>query len=213
MHFETAQPITATPYLEGPVMSSAGPIEQGMRVLDVGCGNGYWAGRFGAIGCDTVGIDPSPTGISVARKTYPDSRFEQAEITKDILTRLEEQPFDLVVSTEVVEHLYSPQSWAAGCFGALRPGGTLVLSTPYHGWLKNIVIAVANKTDFHHDSLREGGHIKFFSRPALERLLDEAGFVDMRFIGAGRAPLMWKSTVMSARRPTDENTSSAASRL
>ncbi len=182
-------------------MSLVGPVIQGMRVLDVGCGNGYWAGRFHEMGCDAVGIDPSASGIAVARSRYPDVRFEEMGVTKDILTRLEEPPFDLIVSTEVLEHLYSPQSWATGCLGALRPGGTLVLSTPYHGWLKNIAIAVANKTDFHHDALREGGHIKFFSRPTLERLLAEAGFVDMRFIGAGRTPFMWKSAVMSAMAP------------
>ena len=38
----------------------------------------------------------------------------------------EEEPFDIVISTEVVEHLYSPREWARACFAALRPGGRFV---------------------------------------------------------------------------------------
>jgi 2-polyprenyl-3-methyl-5-hydroxy-6-metoxy-1,4-benzoquinol methylase len=39
-------------------------------------------------------------------------------------------PFDLVLSTEVVEHCYAPRLWAAAAFTALRPGGLLIASTP-----------------------------------------------------------------------------------
>jgi hypothetical protein len=79
------------------------------------------------------------------------------KVSEDLLTELGEEPFDLVVSTEVVEHLYSPHAWAIGCFRALRPSGTLVLSTPFHGWFKNVALAISGRLDDHHDALREGG--------------------------------------------------------
>jgi len=41
------------------------------RVLDIGCGNGYWAGEFVKKGCEVVGIDPSESGIRLARQNYP----------------------------------------------------------------------------------------------------------------------------------------------
>ena len=169
--------------------------------MDVGCGNGFWAGEFARLGCTVVGIDPSSSGIEVARRRAPDARFEVLDVTEDLLGALSEQPFDLIVSTEVVEHVYSPGTWARGCLLALRPGGTFVVSTPYHGWLKNVALAVTGRLDRHHEALREGGHIKFFSRPTLESLLVGTGFEDVRFIGAGRAPLMWKSMVLAATRP------------
>ena len=199
--YENDAPLSATPYLRQPVMAFAGALGSGLRVLDVGCGNGYWAAQFSAHGCSAVGIDPSTSGISVARDTYPDIRFECMEASADLLEQLGERPFDIVVSTEVVEHLYDPAAWAAGCYGALRPGGKLILSTPYHGWLKNVAIAVANKSDFHHNPLRVGGHIKFFSNKALTLLLQTAGFRDEHFVGVGRIPFMWRSVVVCATRP------------
>lgn len=202
MEFNSAAPIFSTPYLLDPVVACAGGIGPRHRVMDVGCGNGFWAGEFARRGCTVVGIDPSPTGIEIARRTHPGVRFEVMEASENLLAELGEEAFDLIVSTEVVEHLYSPQSWAVGCFRALRPGGTLVLSTPYHGWLKNVALAVSGKLDPHHDALREGGHIKFFSRATLQTLLTANGFENVRFAGAGRFPLMWKSMVLAAARPS-----------
>ena len=85
--------------------------------------------------------------------------------------------------------------------GALKPGGRFVCSTPYHGYLKNLSIALAGKWDTHADPLWDGGHIKLWSRPTLSRIMTEAGLVNLRFRGAGRWPSMWKSMVMSGEKP------------
>jgi 2-polyprenyl-6-hydroxyphenyl methylase/3-demethylubiquinone-9 3-methyltransferase len=201
MSFRIARGVTGTHYIAPHVIESAGPVGPGTRVLDVGCGTGHWAAHFAARGCQAVGIDPSATGIEIGRAAHPEVRFEQTEATEDLLGVLGEKPFDLVISTEVVEHLYDPPGWATGCYKALRPGGLLIASTPYHGWLKNVVIALAGKSDFHHDALRVGGHIKFFSKRTLHTLLSDAGFTDIRFRGAGRMRYMWCSTIVAARRP------------
>jgi 2-polyprenyl-3-methyl-5-hydroxy-6-metoxy-1,4-benzoquinol methylase len=203
MGFATAQPVSSTPYLLEPVRRLAGRLSPDVRVLDAGCGNGHWAGLFASQGCEAVGIDASESGIAIARRTYPAARFEQMEIGADLLERLGERPFDLVVSTEVVEHLYNPAVFAEGCFRALRPGGSLIVSTPYHGWLKDVALASTGGLDRHHEALRPGGHIKFFSRRTLSALLAQAGFDDLRFVGAGRVPWLWKSMVLRGTRPTD----------
>jgi 2-polyprenyl-3-methyl-5-hydroxy-6-metoxy-1,4-benzoquinol methylase len=199
MEFTDSLGTSVTDVLVPAVMRFA-DAQPGMRVLDVGCGGGYWAGRFAALGCDVVGIDPGSSGIEAARAAFPAVRFEQAEASRDMITELAEDPFDIVVSTEVVEHLYDPPGWATGCWNALKPGGRLVASTPYHGWLKNVAIALAGKTDFHHDALRVGGHIKFFSNATLTRLLNDAGFATVEFTGVGRLPLLWFSSVLCAKR-------------
>jgi 2-polyprenyl-3-methyl-5-hydroxy-6-metoxy-1,4-benzoquinol methylase len=192
---------SAAPYLHPAAEALFPAITPGLRVLDVGCGNGYWAGWFVEHGAQVVGLDPSPSGIRVARESVPTARFEEAIVSTDTLSQLSEQPFDLVVSFEVVEHVYSPKTWALGCFSALKPGGTLVCSTPYHGYLKNLAIALLGKWDRHHETLHEGGHIKFWSVVTLTRQLEEVGFRDVQFCGAGRYPWLWKSMVLSARKP------------
>src|SRR5882672_6863577 len=105
------------------VFQFAGELKPGTRVLDVGCGNGFTCGEFLRCGCYVVGIDLSEEGIGWARRTYPQGRFDLLAADGEILRRLNEEPFDIVISTEVVEHLYAPREWTRGCFAALKPGG------------------------------------------------------------------------------------------
>lgn len=188
-------------YLVDPVMRLSGDVREGMRVLDVGCGNGHIAGLFVGKGCAVVGIDPSESGIAAAREAIPNGRFEIELATEGLRERLGEEAFDLVVSAEVVEHIYDPDRWAKACYEALKPGGRLVLTTPYHGYLKNLLIALMDKWDHHHTSLETHQHIKFWSRKTMTTLLERNGFRVTGFAGAGRRAYLWKSMVMSAERP------------
>jgi 2-polyprenyl-3-methyl-5-hydroxy-6-metoxy-1,4-benzoquinol methylase len=84
--------------------------------------------------------------------------------------------FDLVVSVEVVEHLYDPMSFVTRVREALAPGGVFVLTTPYHGYLKNLMVAASGRCDAHYNPLNKGGHIKFWSKRTITKLLESAGF-------------------------------------
>jgi hypothetical protein len=75
-----------------------------------------------------------------------------------------------------------------------------VISTPYHGYLKNLAIALAGKFDSHATALWNGGHIKFWSRKTLTSLLEQNGFRVESFIGAGRLPYLWKSMILNSTR-------------
>jgi 2-polyprenyl-3-methyl-5-hydroxy-6-metoxy-1,4-benzoquinol methylase len=176
-------------------------LHPAVRVLDVGCGNGAAAGVFLARGCQVTGIDLSVSGIELARSTYSNARFEVLPADGNILKALDCDPFDIVVSTEVVEHLYAPRAYVAGCYKALRPGGRFICSTPYHGYFKNLAIAMCNRWDRHANPLWDGGHIKLWSRRTLSELLREAGFANLCFRGAGRLPFLWMTMLMSGDRP------------
>jgi cyclopropane fatty-acyl-phospholipid synthase-like methyltransferase len=171
------------------------------RVLDVGCGNGSVATEFAKRGCSVVGIDLAESGIRVARESCPKGKFEALPADVDVLENLGERPFDLVYSLEVIEHLYDPRSFLAGCFAATRSGGRFICSTPYHGYLKNLMISAVDGWDKHADPLFDGGHIKLFSRNTFSTLIEEAGFRNLEFRGAGRYPYLWKSMVISGTRP------------
>jgi 2-polyprenyl-3-methyl-5-hydroxy-6-metoxy-1,4-benzoquinol methylase len=183
------------------VLKFAGRLEPGMRVLDVGCGNGFTCGEFLRRGCKTVGIDLSSRGIEIARRTYPNGRFEVMAAGDQLLSLLAEEPFDLVVSTEVIEHLYAPRDFTRGCFDALKFGGRFIVTTPYHGYLKNVAIALAGKWDSHANPLWDGGHIKLWSRNTLTRVLQEAGFRNMQFRGIGRLPWLWMTMAVACDKP------------
>ena len=200
---DAGAPCTAS-YLHKEVLALCGELRSGTRVLDVGCGNGFLLGHFLGRGCAVVGIDLSEGGIELARATYPSGRFELLAADDRILELLDEEPFDIVVSTEVVEHLYAPRDFVRGCFASLKPGGRFVCSTPYHGYLKNLLICLFNRFDSHFNPLWDCGHIKFWTVRTLHQLLAEVGFRDLRFRGAGRVPFLWKSIVVVAEKPIED---------
>jgi len=169
-------------------------------VLDAGCGNGSITALMAKNGYASVGVDGDPNGIAHARANHPDLTFSVADFAKPA-SAIEGAPFDAVVSTEVVEHLYAPHELARFSWEALKPGGHLIVTTPYHGYWKNLAMALANKWDHHHTALWHGGHVKFFSRATLQRLLTEQGFEPRSFSGVGRMPYLWKSMVMTVRKP------------
>jgi hypothetical protein len=78
----------------------------------------------------------------------------------------------------------------------LKTGGHLLVSTPYHGYLKNLVLSLVNGWDRHFGVEWEGGHIKFFSRKTLAKMACGEGFKNPRFVCVGRIPGLWKSMIM-----------------
>lgn len=197
---DTRNPHSFNVYGDGPISFLPAPL-QGKRILDVGCGNGFWAQKLQDLGASVVGIDGSTEGIQIARELHPKIRFEQLLATDTLLADLREPAFDAILSVEVVEHVFDPRGFVKSCVGALKPGGTLVLTTPYHGYLKNLALSVAGKWDFHLNPLWDGGHIKFWSRDTLGKLMTEMGLVDIKFGGFGRVPYIWMGMVMSGRKP------------
>jgi 2-polyprenyl-6-hydroxyphenyl methylase/3-demethylubiquinone-9 3-methyltransferase len=143
-------------------------------------------------------MDWEESGVVHARKLCPDVRFEVASVYDDIASRFGQ--FDAVVSLEVIEHLYDPRAFVGRVRECLRPAGLFILSTPYHGYLKNLLIALGGKFDAHVSPLWDGGHIKFWSRRTLTALLEEEGFRVVAFIGAGRLPYLWKSMILVGSR-------------
>ena len=170
--------------------------------MDAGCGNGAFIALFQDRKWQLHGSDLSPTGIEFARKTFPDINFFLADgqhLYEDFLRTVGQ--VDVVITTEVIEHVYDPRGFLLNCFSLLKPGGTLVLTTPYHGYLKNLILAVTGKLDQHFTALWDHGHIKFWSRKTIEQVLTETGFVNIEFSGSGRVPYVWKSMVLRATRP------------
>lgn len=171
------------------------------RVLDLGSGNGALCADLLRAGYRVAGVEYDRQGVSLAKNNFPDISFYNYGVQDNPSELMvHEKPFDVVVSTEVIEHLFSPHLLPQYAAGVLREGGYLVLTTPYHGYLKNIALSVLGKWDHHHTALWHGGHIKFWSKRTLSQLLTENGFLVTNFYGVGRLPYLWKSMVIVARK-------------
>lgn len=176
-------------------------VPRGAVALDAGCGNGAALGMLKDRGWEMFGLEISETGLRTARERHPEIRFDYADLTADLSLHPLWGSCDLVLSFEVVEHVFLPRQFARNCAGLLRPGGRLIVSTPYHGYLKNLALAVTNSFDTHFTALWDYGHIKFWSRRTLSALLEGAGLEVKGFEGAGRVPWLWKSMLLLAEKP------------
>jgi 2-polyprenyl-3-methyl-5-hydroxy-6-metoxy-1,4-benzoquinol methylase len=170
------------------------------RVLDLGSGNGALCAHVSTLGYSVVGVEYDAEGVRVAQAAYPSVHFYNFGVQDDPAELLQsELPFDAVISTEVVEHLFAPHLLPAYARAVLKPGGHLIVSTPYHGYLKNLMLSVFGKWDKHFTALWHGGHIKFWSQRSLTQLLEAQGFEFVSFSGVGRLPYLWKSMIVVAR--------------
>jgi len=168
------------------------------RVFELGCGNGSVASRLTELGYEVTGIDASAEAIAQAHRHYPSLGLSLGSAYDDLAARY--GTFPIVISLEVIEHLYAPRTFAANVFRLLEPGGTAIISTPYHGYLKNLALALTGTLDAHFTALWDHGHIKFWSMKTLRILLQETGFISISFKRVGRTPALAKSMLAVATK-------------
>lgn len=168
------------------------------RVFELGCGNGSTAAFVRGMGFEVVGVDPSVEGIVHAQQAFPDIRLETGDCYSDLAGRYGR--FPVVLSLEVIEHVFLPREFAQRVYDLLDEGGVAIISTPFHGYWKNLALALSGKMDAHFTALWDYGHIKFWSERTLTQLLQETGFRSIRFERVGRIGPLAKSMIAVARR-------------
>ena len=150
------------------------------------------------IGYEITGIDPSTDGIKIAKEAYPYLNLFEDDAYNNLAQKYGK--FPIVISLEVIEHCFFPRRFAKTFFDLLSDNGVGILSTPYHGYLKNLAIVLTGKMDSHFCPLWDGGHVKYFSEATLRILLLETGFTHVTFIRVGRIPVLAKSIIAVVRK-------------
>lgn len=164
----------------------------GLRVLDVGCGNGYVLAQYAKFGADVAGVDLTQTATDLCK-----ARFALAGLKGDFrLTdgdRLpfEDGTFDIACSMGVLHHIEDPRSMIAEMRRVLKPGGRIILMLYYWGsWKYHVVFRVKRLLDPRYRgqsqaealNMNDGENCplaKVYSRSQARVLLD--GFVDHGF--------------------------------
>lgn len=174
-------------------------------VIDLGCGNGAIDLELLKAGYEVFGVDSSKSGIDAANSEYrrinpldKSQRFFYQDFDEQMDGEITNRSYDTVISAQVIEHVYSPNAYIKLCATLLPVGGKLIITTPYHGYLKNLMLAITGKLDKHFTALWEGGHIKFWSKATLGKLLSDNGFQIKEFKGIGRVPYLWRSMLFVA---------------
>lgn len=169
-------------------------------VLDLGCGDGAVTTAINDLPevC-AEGVEWAGPRLDRARQRYTSVRFTEHDLTQPLPDTLRGR-FDWAVAVEVIEHLLLPRQLFGRADEALKPNGRLLITTPYHGYLKNVVIAVTGRSDNHYMPWADYGHVKFFSPATLTDLARECGYEVESIRRIGRVPPLAKSMVMVAHR-------------
>lgn len=172
-----------------------GEVAAGERVLDVGCGEGWFASELLEGGARVVGLDVAAEPLRRARERDP--RLDDLRlIDVDGSWPVEDASCDVVWAGETIEHVADTAGWLSEARRVLAPGGRLLLSTPDHGRLRLLWLACSQRAFAAHcDPLSD--HLRFYTRAGLGRLLGEFGFREVSV--HGRAGLPGARRVLLAR--------------
>ncbi|HZZ20307.1 MAG TPA: class I SAM-dependent methyltransferase [Opitutaceae bacterium] len=144
-------------------------------IIEVGCGDGSFTRDLSALSSSVTAIDISELQIEENARSMPAIRFRQHDVAEPF--PFADGSFDVVWCSEVLEHLFNPLFAMQEMHRILKPGGRLLLTVPYHGVFKNLLI-VLFKWDVHFSP--SNPHIRFYTRRTLEGMTREAGFEDIR---------------------------------
>jgi len=157
-------------------------VAPGERVLDLGCGEGRFAAELAAAGAEVLAAEVAEEPLRRARAAHPSLEF--ALIACEEPWDLPDAAFDVVWAGEVIEHVADTAGWLSEVRRVLRPGGRLLLSTPAHGPLRLLWLALrARARESHFDP--RGEHLRFYSRRSLAALLEDFNFERIEIGGIG----------------------------
>lgn len=173
------------------------------KVLDVGCGNGIISIQLGKLGFNVTGIDVSEKTIETARNNnpFPNVQFRVQSAEQLVASG---ELFDVIVCSEVLEHLDNPGALLKTLHQSLKEDGILIVTVPNgHGPREALVTKPVLKMRKNNGVLWRGvskakkmmgysgttvqsaadnlDHVQFFSRKDLHRLSQENNFRIVRF--------------------------------
>jgi len=168
-------------------------VRKGARFLDVGCGTGYGSARVAASGAEYDGVDGSPAAIDYAQAHYsrPDVRFFVADLMAPLPEALVPRSYDVVFSSEVLEHVEDPFALVRAMANLMCDDGACFVGTPNRLWSRDHMPG---------GGLLSRSHVMEFTPPALEALLRTA-FDDIALWYRMVPYEAIRSTVIPADRP------------
>jgi len=144
------------------------------KVLDVGCAGGYLGEEIKKMGAkEVVGIDLSERAIAEAKKRI-DGAF--AIDIQNTAVPFEDGHFDVIIFSEVIEHLIFPEKALQELKRVLRADGAIIITTPNLLVFSNRMRMLFGVFEYKDFTFFERGHIHFFTVDSLKKAIAQEGF-------------------------------------
>lgn len=143
----------------------------GQCILEIGCGEGYFAERLAARGNQITGVDmlENPVRRQAFEKYYSANLSHGLGDVKRVLTG---QRFDKILLMDVLEHLESPERVLEDCLPLLKPNGQLLISLPNVANVTVRLMLLFGRFNMTERGILDRTHLKFFTRKTARKLID-----------------------------------------
>ncbi len=146
-------------------------VERDKRVLDLGCGEGFFAEQIRQQGNSVVGVDV----IEQPSQSDALDAYIRADLSRgldDILDKLGDQKFDRVLLLDIIEHLPAPERLLQDCHAVLNADGQIIVSVPN---VANITVRLGllfGRFNYTERGILDKTHMRFFTRKTIRHLLE-----------------------------------------
>ncbi|HEY1775078.1 MAG TPA: class I SAM-dependent methyltransferase [Solirubrobacteraceae bacterium] len=165
-------------------------VADAQKVIDVGCGAGWFCEALQSAGAQVVGVDVAGEAIRRARQRCPDVEFALVDGTR---LPYVESSFDAAWLGETLEHVQDGIALLEEIGRVLKPGARLIGTTPNHGPWQRLRLGLSARAFEEHFEPRSD-HVRFFTTATLRTLLEVCGY-ERTEIRAQRGDLFFTTAV------------------
>jgi SAM-dependent methyltransferase len=140
--------------------------------LDLGCGSGYVLSRLNG---ERIGIDNDSEALRLCRRRG--LKVFKIDLNRPFNLK---RKFDTIICLGVLEHLTNPETAVQSVYKHLKDDGIFIASVPYHGLIKNLIIAMFDFDSHYHYT---DWHLRFFTPNTFKELLSKFRILEMTKIG------------------------------
>ena len=156
------------------LLDSMEPYRKNNRILDVGCGEGWVLDIAKKKGWEVYGTEFSEKAIEICRQ-------KGIKMYEGVLdpNKMDVKDFDVIISSETIEHINNPKQEFGNIYQLLRKGGLVYITTPnFNSYLRRML-----KDRFHIITYPE--HLSYYTKSTLNKLLKELGFRKKKLLTTG----------------------------
>lgn len=161
-----------------------------LRILDVGCGGGLLCEPLARLGAEVTGIDPIEDNIAAAKAHAKEMNLSITYLPYAVEDLPQSVPlFDVVVASEIIEHVVNPDVFLKACATHLSDQGGMVVTT-FNKTLKSYLFGII-AAEYILNWAPKGTHSwkQFMTPQDLAQKLSDLGFVNQEVTGLSFSPL------------------------